>query len=180
MTAVNSKPADPRLAKRQELSTTDLRLEYMKHCRAYLIGTRDQLETEGIPEIADKWPLERALVRWEVDGLRFSMEEESRYRLKKLYGRLPEEPRYRVWIERSTADYSMWARRNSSKNKRRWRRFDTVGAKSTPQYVDAPSWSVTMRASWPIWTPSSGRRSRARGAVLEHSHVTERHSLKRS
>lgn len=110
MTAVNSKPADPRLANREELSTTDLRFEYMKHCRAYLIGTRDQLETEGIPEISDKWPLERALVRWEVDGLRFSMEEESRYRLKKLYGRLPEEPRYRVWIERSTADFSMWAR----------------------------------------------------------------------
>lgn len=110
MTAVNSKPTDPRLAKREELSETDLRVEYMKHCRAFLIGTRAQLEAEGIPEISDKWPLQKNLVRWVVGDWRFSMEEETRVRLRKLYGRVPSGPRYRVWVERATADYGMWAR----------------------------------------------------------------------
>lgn len=110
MTAVNSKPTDPRLAKREELSETDLRVEYMKHCRAFLIGTRAQLEAEGIPEISDKWPLQKNMVRWVVGDWRFSMEEETPYRLRRLYGRVPSGARYRVWVERSTADYSMWAR----------------------------------------------------------------------
>jgi hypothetical protein len=36
------------------------------------------------------------------------MEQEGRHRLKNLYGQIPEEPRYRLWIERSTFDFSMW------------------------------------------------------------------------
>lgn len=110
MADVNSKPTDPRLEKREELSATDLRVEYMKHCRAYLIGTRAQLEAEGIPEIADKWPLGRRFVRWVVGDFKFSIEDEGRGRLKKLYGRIPAEPRYRVWIELAASDCSMWGR----------------------------------------------------------------------
>jgi hypothetical protein len=102
MTVVNSKPVDPRFAKREELSTTDLRIEYLKHCRVYLIGTRGQLEAEGIPGISDKWPLQRDTVRWSVGGMDFAMAVEHNARLRALYGRILEEPRYRVWIRKRT------------------------------------------------------------------------------
>lgn len=99
MAEENSKPIDPRCKLRARLAETDLRVEYHPHQYVAFIGTRSQLEAEGVTDLSGRWPESSDSVRWEAGGRHFMMYPEFRSKQRKLYGDVLEETRYRLRVE---------------------------------------------------------------------------------
>lgn len=98
MADVNSKPTDPRCAIRAALAETDLRLEIRSHEWVEFIGTKKQLEAEGVANLDGRWPTGYGAYSWEEGGLHFAIRPEFKSNLRKLYGDVPEQAVYRLRV----------------------------------------------------------------------------------